>query len=257
MSELADALRQGDLRVVGRLADASNLTLLCEVPVGEVTRRCVYKPRSGERPLWDFPEGTLGRREVLTAAAARCFSWDLVPTTVWRVDGPAGEGMCQEWIDQAGEPPVGLFPEGEVPAGWRTVAEGRTADDELVVLAHEDGADVRRITILDDLVNNADRKGGHLLRRAGGRLAGIDHGVSFHADPKLRTVLWGWAGDPVDPWLLDEVAAGRAAFLDLLASAPLAAGERAAARERLDRVLTDGTFPVPTGHWPALPWPPI
>ena len=257
MTELAEALEQGELEVVGRLAEASNLALLCEVTVGTERRRCIYKPQSGERPLWDFPGVVLGRREVLTAQVAACLGWDLVPRTVWREDGPLGPGMCQEWIDETGDAAVALFPEGQLPGGWRPVAEGRTGNDSLVVLAHEDSADLRRFVVLDELVNNADRKGGHLLRRADGRLAGVDHGLSFHPEPKLRTVLWGWAGDPIDPWLGDEIEAGRAAVTELLRAADLTAREVRAATRRLRRVLTEGTFPVPSGQWPALPWPPI
>ena len=254
---LAQALAQGELRVLGRLADASNLALLCEVDVAAQVRLCVYKPQSGERPLWDFPDVVLGRREVLTAAVAACFGWDVVPTTVWRSDGPRGAGMCQEWIEDPGPAPVRLFREGQVPDGWCGVAEGRSSADELVVLAHEDSADLRRIVVLDDLVNNADRKGGHVLRRGDGRLAGIDHGVSFHAQPKLRTVLWGWAGEPLDPWLVAELSAGHAAYERLLASAELSSEERRAARRRMARLMDEGTFAVPNDRWPALPWPPM
>lgn len=259
MIELARALAHGQLDVLGRLPDASNVALLCEVPLAGSVVRCIYKPVAGERPLWDFPGAVLAGREVLTAEVAACFGWDLVPVTVWREDGPAGSGMVQEWITGSGPAPVGLFPSTDVPEGWAEVAEGRTPQGELVVLAHEGSADLQRVALLDVLVNNGDRKGGHLLRRADGRLAAIDHGVSFHVEPKLRTVLWGWAGEPVDPVLLGELRAGRGAFAAALPTGPARLGgpEVDAALGRLDTLLATGEFPVPSGQWPALPWPPM
>jgi uncharacterized repeat protein (TIGR03843 family) len=257
--ELAQALALGELTVIGRLPDASNVALLCEVPLAGRPIRCIYKPAAGERPLWDFPGAVLAGREVLTAEAAACFGWDVVPVTVWRDEAPAGPGMVQEWIGEPGPPPVGLFASGQVPQGWVDVAEGRTPDGQTVVLAHESSRDLARVVLLDALVNNGDRKGGHLLRRPDGRLAAIDHGVSFHAEPKLRTVLWGWAGEAIDAALLDEVVAGRVAFAAALPTGPAALhpDEVAAALGRLEAILDSGAFPVPSGQWPALPWPPM
>ena len=260
MSPLAGALAHGELTVLGRLPDASNLALLCEVD-GEPGAqrqplRCIYKPASGERPLWDFPDATLAAREVLSAAAAAALGWDLVPATVWRPDGPAGPGMCQEWVERGGPDPVGLFPAGGVPAGWCVVAEGRTADDEEVRLAHADTADLQRLAVLDHLLNNADRKGGHVLRRADGRLAAIDHGLTFHAQPKLRTVLWGWAGQSLTPperadleRVLDEM--GRDETLATL----LTPAELDATRRRTHDLLDSGRMPLPSPARPAIPWP--
>ncbi len=257
--ELALALARGEMHVLGRLPDASNIAMLCEVPLGRGSVRCIYKPVAGERPLWDFPGAVLAGREVLVAEVAACFGWDVVPVTVWRDDAPAGPGMVQEWITDPGPAPVGLFPTGEVPAGWAEVAEGRTSDGQVVVLAHEGSGALRQVALLDALVNNGDRKGGHLLRRPDGRVAAIDHGVSFHAEPHLRTVLWGWAGESIEGDLLATVAAGREEFATALHSGParLGAREVAAALDRLDSVVATGTFPVPDGPWPALPWPPM
>lgn len=259
MIELARALADGELRVLGRLPDASNLALLCEVDVAGRPRRCIYKPVAGERPLWDFPGAALAAREVLTAVVSRALGWDLVPETTWRDEGPAGPGMCQEWVADTGVPPVGLFAAADMPPGWRAVAEGRAADGTAVVLAHEDSADLMRLALLDELVNNGDRKGGHVLRRADGRLAAIDHGVTFHAEAKLRTVLWGWAGDPVPEALLAEVARAADAVDRALATGlgGLTEHEVSAARARRADLLDRGTFPVPGGEWPALPWPPM
>jgi uncharacterized repeat protein (TIGR03843 family) len=262
VTSLERDLAAGALRVLGHLAGASNGAVLCEVQAATGPVRCVVKPRAGERPLWDFPGAVLGRREVLTARVAACFGWrTLIPTTVWRDDGPLGPGMCQEWVDAAPEgPPVGLFRVGSVPEGWRTVAEGTSAGDR-VQLAHEQSADLQRVVVLDAVANNADRKGGHVLRRVDGSLAAIDHGVTWHPEAKLRTVLWGWAGEPVPDWLLDELEAGACALRRLLArsqvDAELTADEVAAADQRLTWLLAQRTFPVPGPDRPPLPWPPM
>jgi uncharacterized repeat protein (TIGR03843 family) len=257
--ELARALAEGELHVLGRLPDASNLAMLCEVMLGDRPRRCIYKPAAGERPLWDFPGAVLAGREVLTAVVAHAFGWDLLPETTWRTDGPAGPGMCQEWIDRRADAPVGLFAGDAVPEGWCEVAEGRAPDGEPIVLAHADSDDLKRMVILDALVNNGDRKGGHVLRRPDGRIVGIDHGVTFHAEPKLRTVLWGWTGQPIPKWLVQEVQQGAESFEAALShgSARLSAAELAAAEARLADLLDSGCFPEPGPDWPALPWPPM
>lgn len=259
-------LATGDLHVLGRLSDASNLALLAEVATDAGPVRCIYKPVRGERPLWDFPDTALAAREVLCADLAAALSWDVVPATHWRKDGPLGPGMCQEWIEAVDSPPVGLFDEAEVPDGWRQIALGRTDEGGVVVLAHEDSPALQRLAVLDVLVNNGDRKGGHLLRRVDGRLAGIDHGVSFHVENKLRTVLWGWAGEPLPAALATELDAGANAFHDLVTlwgdAGPAGVGhlssrEVAAAHVRLDELLRRGTFPMPGPEWPTLPWPPM
>ena len=256
-----DVLAVAELHPLGRLAEASNLALVCEVEFGGERRRCVYKPVSGERPLWDFPDTALAAREVLTARLAQALGWDIVPATVWRTDGPLGPGMCQEWVDHAGLEWVTLAPAGEVPPGWLEVAEGTAADGRRLILAHCDDRDLQRVVLLDALANNADRKGGHLLRRPDGRLAAIDHGVTLHAEPKLRTVLWGWAGQPVPAELLDDVADGWTACAEVLAEEPagewISDTERSAFAARTESLLSDGTFPAPGSGWPTLPWPPL
>lgn len=268
MTSTARALAQGELVPVARLTQASNLALLAHVITDDGPLRCIYKPTAGERPLWDFPGAALAAREVLTAKAADCFGWNLIPTTIWRSDGPAGAGMCQEWVDALDDPPVNLFPVGEVPAGWSHVAEGLDAQGSTVILAHDSSPQMQRLVLLDAMVNNADRKGGHVLRRGDGSLAAIDHGVTFHAENKLRTVLWGWAGTQVPEPLMAEVEQGAAAFRELVhrwgrpgsavaGTAHLSVDEVAAATGRLDRLLANATFPLPADDWPALPWPPM
>ncbi len=259
----AAVLERGEVHVEGRLRAASNTTLLCTATLDGVSVRCVYKPRKGERPLWDFPTGTLGYREVAAFDVTRALAWDLVPTTIWRDDAPLGPGMCQAWRDTGEVDPVQVLSERDVPRGWRVVAEGEGMDGESVCLAHEDAEDLRRLSLFDLIANNTDRKGGHVLRDPGGRLAGIDHGLTFHVEDKVRTVLWGWAGEPLtsaERESLERFRRGPAADEIALAEAApgLARLSRAEVRsvlERLDHLLAGGAFPVPYGGWPALPWP--
>ena len=256
--ELENVLSLGDVAVEGRLWDSSNSAMRVECGTGEGLVRAVYKPRRGERPLWDFPTGTLGRREVATYVIDRALGWGLVPVTVWREDAPLGPGSLQMWVDVAQEdPPVDVVDAGSVPQGWHVVVEGEGARGDHVCLVHEESQPLRRVALLDALVNNADRKGGHVLRAAPGAVAGIDHGLTFHVEPKLRTVLWGWAGTPIGPAELADLSALAESWgpvaeqLDML----LTQTELVAARDRLLRLLREGEYPLPDGAWPELPWP--
>lgn len=254
---LAD-LANGPLRVEGRLRGASNATLRAQVqtPAGE--RTCVYKPVSGERALWDFPEWTITRRELAAYELARAAGWSFVPPTAWREDGPAGEGMCQLWIEQDADAcPVDVVRPRQVPDGWRAVLEAEDGAGTPVVLVHADDERLQRVAVFDVLANNADRKGGHVLADDSGIYWAIDHGVTFSVDDKLRTVLWGWAGEAIPVALLDEIAA----LADRLAEHYdpvdrwLADDEREALRHRVRDLLAAGRFPEPGGRWPAIPWP--
>jgi hypothetical protein len=236
----ADALRllrDGELTVVGRLLSASNATFFCMVSCGDSARpiaaSCVYKPIRGERPLYDFPDGTLACREVGAHAVSEASGWEIVPPTVMR-DGPFGEGMVQLWME---------VDESVDPA-------------ELVA---SDNPALRRIAVLDAVLNNADRKGGHLLPLPDGRIQGIDNGLCFAVEPKLRTVLWRWRGQALSAderavlaSLHDEVAGGLGEELRSLLSHP----EVAATSRRIDALLSAGALPRPDQYRPALPWPP-
>lgn len=260
-SAVADVLERGELTVLGRLIDASNATLLCRATLGDVTVECVYKPRAGERPLWDFPNGTLGFREVAAHAVARATGWDLVPTTVWRADGPHGPGMCQLWIDVADDAvAVDVVPGGEVPAGFLHVFDAEDQHGRAVSVVHRDHPALRRMAALDVVTNNADRKGGHILTDPLGVIRGVDHGICFNLDDKLRTVLWGFTGQDLG----DDVVAGLSRLRDWFEREGgdslgflLTTSEVERTRERLESLLTAGVFPSPGAGWPALPWPPI
>jgi len=229
-----DLLARGDLSVEGRLVDASNATLYCTVSLDGVSAGCVHKPVAGERPLWDFPDGTLAFREVAAYEVSAATGWDLVPPTVLR-DGPFGPGMAQLWVD---------------------VDESV----DLVALARSAHPDLRRMAVLDAVLNNADRKGGHLLPVPGGRVFGVDHGVCFAADDKLRTLLWQWRGQPLDDdatEVLRDLQAALDADLGRGLAGLLSRREVAAVRRRVARLLAAGVHPLPTGDWPAVPWPPF
>jgi hypothetical protein len=235
--DVATALRlltDGALDVEGRLVDASNATLYCQVELDGLAAACVYKPIAGERPLWDFPEGTLAHREVAAYAVSEALGWGIVPPTVMR-DGPFGPGMCQIWIDV-----------------------DETVD--LGVLARSDVPQLRRMAVFDAVVNNADRKGGHLLPTPEGHIFGVDHGVCFSVEDKLRTLLWGWRGRKLEPETLDVLRQLRTdldAALCHELSGLLSPPEVHATRRRVDRLLSTGKYPQPSDDWPAVPWPPF
>jgi hypothetical protein len=237
-----EILRDGEIEVVGRILGSSNnamfvtVTLPCPDP-GEPPRvlEAIHKPRIGERPLDDFPDGTLSRREVAAYLVSEASGWHVVPPTVLR-DGPFGEGMLQAFIEP--DPTV-----------------------DVIAWINEDDARLRRMAAFDAAVNNTDRKGGHILPVEGGRhVYGVDHGVCFSVTPKLRTVLWAWRGQRLLP---DELAGlGRirealggdlgAELRGLLSRAEVRATVR-----RVDDLLERGMFPLPSPTWPAIPWPPI
>ncbi|HEX6498111.1 MAG TPA: SCO1664 family protein [Micromonosporaceae bacterium] len=254
-------LREGTLELEGRLLDASNTTLRAEISLDGLTAHCVYKPVRGERPLWDFPTGTLAGREVSAYLVAQAGGWGLVPPTVLR-DGPLGPGACQLWIDEPDEPHplLGFVPFDAVPAGWRAVLDAEDTSGNPFVLAHADAPVLARMAVFDAVINNADRKGGHVLAGPGGAVYGVDHGVCFHVRNKLRTVLWGWIGEPLPDEARDMLHRVREALGGALGEAlaeHLTGAEVSSVGRRIDRLLAKGCFPEPSGDWPSVPWPPI
>ncbi|MGC0418690.1 SCO1664 family protein [Embleya sp. AB8] len=263
-----ELLRRGELTVRARLEDASNATLYCVATLDGVSLPCVWKPVAGERPLWDFPDGTLAGREVAAYEVSRALGWNIVPTTVFRDKGPYGAGMCQLWIDHKPaehEPePVAILPAVDPGPAWKPIAHVVVPDEhgkeQPALLVHAAGDVLRRIAVFDAVINNADRKGGHLLPGPDGHVYGIDHGVSFHVEDKLRTLLWGWAGEPLP-------AAARTALTALAAELTGALGTRlaelitpdevAATRERVRVLLAEDRLPKPDGRRHVIPWPPI
>ena len=255
---LSASLSGGDLEITGRLLQASNATFLAELNHGTEKVSCVYKPTEGERPLWDFPQRTLGLREVAAYEVSRIGGFDLVPVTVL-VDGPLGPGSLQVWVEEDEAQTsqlVDLVATTAVPSdGWFTSVEGLGADDQPVSVIHADRPDLRLLAVFDVVINNADRKGGHIIGSQG-RIFGVDHGVSFHTDNKLRTLLWGWAGSELTAAELAAVARVRdqaaAALRNLLSAQEIEALVR-----RADLLLSRRRLPRPHGAWPSIPWPPF
>jgi uncharacterized repeat protein (TIGR03843 family) len=223
-------LTKGELVVTGRLVDASNATLFASVTYEDRSMNAIYKPIAGERPLWDFPDGALAHREYAAFLVSEYLSLGLVPLTVLR-DGPYGDGMVQEWIDIDESIDLGSF-------------------------FSTDNPDLRAMALFDAIINNTDRKIGHLLPTVSGELFGCDHGVTFHEQDKLRTVLWQWAGDPLTDTelvLLKKLSTGLDFDLDL--SPYLTESEIGAIKNRISRLNTDSAMPQPNPNWPAVPWP--
>jgi uncharacterized repeat protein (TIGR03843 family) len=234
MAEALALLSAGDLEVLGRLPWSSNGTFLAQLRGGDADALVVYKPARGERPLWDFGRGTLARREVASFAVAQAMGLELIPPTILR-DGPAGEGAVQ------------LFVEHDPEDHYFTLRERGDLDPVFL-----------RFAAFDVVANNADRKAGHFLLAGDGHIWGIDHGLTFHVDPKLRTVVWEYAGTP----LPEEITDGLCRLLDALEHGELAAQLRGlldraeidALRDRTDHLLRLGAYPHPYVDYP-YPWP--
>jgi hypothetical protein len=231
-----DLLANGSLEVQGRLIVASNATLYCTVRDGDQEAACVYKPVAGERPLWDFPSGSLAGREVAAYIVSTAAGWHLVPPTVYR-DGPAGPGMCQLWI------------------------ESDETVDVIALARRIDHPALREMAVFDAVVNNADRKIGHLLPDRDGNLYGCDHGVCFGEDYKLRTVLWQWRGRSLPATAVAALHTLQRALTggDLCAELGrwLSADEVEATQQRVELLLEHRIHPFPPEDWPAVPWPPV
>ena len=226
-------MSEGTLTVTGRLVDASNATLFGTIADGEDEVRVIYKPVAGERPLWDFPDGNLAQREYAAFLVSEIGGWNLVPLTILR-DGPFGIGMVQQWIDI----------------------------DESVDLAlfyREDHQSLRAMALFDAVVNNTDRKIGHLIPSPDGKLFGCDHGVTFHEEDKLRTVLWQWASQKLSEQELEQLQKLRQSLIskEELFTSLISDIEFKALLGRVDRLLHEKTFPEPSDEWPAVPWPPF
>lgn len=237
VARVLEALAQGELSIEASMPYSSNYTLLTSVEHEGLRLLGIYKPRRGERPLWDFPRGTLYRREMAAYLVSEALDFGLVPPTVVR-DGPYGVGMLQ------------LFIENDEEA-------------HLFTMLKEGGYDatIRRLCAFDALINNADRKSGHALKSTGGRLWAIDHGICFHFEHKLRTVLWDFVGEPLPP----DVVAALCRFRTCLDSNDSVAqmlaellekAEYRALRRRLNQLIESGAFPKP-GPGPNVPWPPV
>lgn len=264
-------LTLGEFEVEGVLSDASNLSVRVVFtdangrPTGE---RGLYKPIRGEAPLRDFPDGTLGRREVAAYQVSAAGGWDLIPRTVMG-QGPLGPGSVQQWVDwesigrEPGQDLLEAFPAAQVPSGWLPVVHGEDETGRPVSVAHRDTPDLASMAVLDVVLNNADRKGAHLVRDATGHLWGFDHGLTLHAQDKLRTVLWGWAGQALPPADIERLHRLRRALRDgpgeegpgATIGALISQIEVTALTARVEHLLAVPRFPEPPPERYPLPWP--
>ena len=233
MSNVLEILTQGEIQISGRLVDASNATLFGTSNLKESAISIIYKPIAGERPLWDFPDGNLAQREVAAYLISEIGDFGVVPPTVLR-DGPFGSGMVQQWIDI----------------------------DESIDLAEfyrTDNNQLRMIALFDAVVNNTDRKIGHLLPINESKVFGCDHGVTFHEDDKLRTVLWQWAGKPLQQSEIEKLEGLENLIVEHREEIEnlISRKEFLALQARINRLLSANSFPLPSEEWPAVPWPPF
>ena len=230
LNSIEHVLTNGLLKVEGRFVDASNATLYAVVELEEQSLPVIYKPIAGERPLWDFPDGNLANRELATYLLSDALALHIVPFTILR-EGPFGPGMVQQWIDI-------------------------DKDIDVVDLANSGHPKIRQMALFDAVINNTDRKYGHILPTNSGEIYGCDHGVTFHEDPKLRTVIWQFASQGFTSLELDIL--NNAARIAGEVVAPfISTAETSALLARINELLESNTFPEPSEDWPPVPWPPF
>ena len=230
MSDVRKVISTGEVNVEGRFVDASNATLFSKCVSGETEVPVIYKPIAGERPLWDFPDGNLASREVAAYLLSEELGLHLIPFTILR-DGPFGPGMVQEWIE---------------------IDEAV----DIVDLAQGQHPSIRAMALFDAIINNTDRKYGHILPKNPDVIFGCDHGVTFHEDPKLRTVIWQFAGESFseeEKQIIQRASLVAASVLGQY----LTEREIEALNARVQELLEHGAFPEPSSDWPSIPWPPF
>ncbi|MFM7495825.1 MAG: SCO1664 family protein [Candidatus Nanopelagicus sp.] len=231
MNTSSETLSIGDIKVIGRLIDASNATLVGEIVSLNSSIKVIYKPIAGEKPLWDFQDGNLAFREYCAFLVSDLAGFNIVPATILR-DGPFGLGMVQQWI--------------EIDKTVNVVEFGQSEDSQL-----------RKLALFDSIINNTDRKYGHLLIDSDEKLFACDHGVSFHSQNKLRTVIWQFAGEKFTTEEKALLERTREIDFNGVFENYLTDIEISAFSDRINTLIASGTFPLPSDEWPAIPWPPV
>jgi len=233
---ILDLITHGTIDVEELVPWGSNYTFLVKIRDHTSEMMAVYKPSRGERPLWDFPDGTLAFREVASYQLSRALGWPNIPRTILR-EGPQGIGMVQEYVEMVDR-------------------------QHFFTLRDQHRDEMKRIAAFDAVINNTDRKGGHVLLGVDGKIWCIDHGVTFHEQPKLRTVIWDFMEQPIPTKIIQGLTSLRA---QLQSSDPLcesisrliAPREMKALRARIDDLIETKAYPKPPEDWPPVPWPPI
>ncbi|MCS7251486.1 MAG: SCO1664 family protein [Anaerolineae bacterium] len=229
-------LQEGEIQLLGLIPWGSNATFLVAVVYEDITGLAIYKPQRGEEPLWDFPHGTLCYREVAAYVVSEALGWGLVPPTVLRHVGPYGRGALQCYVEADPEEHYFTF----------------RCDPALQPI-------LMRLAVFDLITNNADRKAGHCLKDHSGRIWAIDHGICFHTEPKLRTVIWDYQGQTIPEDIVEEVRAFQQRLKSDVDLQETLAGllhpqEIKAMDERVVALLKCPVFPLP-GPWRSVPWP--
>lgn len=257
MVDKKELLLSGDIEIQGLIPESSNgaLKAVLRNDQGEVS--VIIKPSALIRPLWDFPALDLNNRELATFELSEKLNLNFVPISVKRNIPEIGECLIQEWIEEVENQLIIVRNETEIPKKYKKVINGYDELNKLVCLAHDNNEELRKIAIFDLIVNNADRKGGHILKDQYGKIWIIDHGVTWHHENKLRTILWGWIGDDLQNQDLALINMAKNEISNWIENRTsiLSNEELDAAIKRIEVVLEEGKFPEPSKEWPAIPWP--
>lgn len=252
-----DLLLSGEIEIEGLIPDSSNGALKVLVCNSEQNIHAIIKPEVSIRPLWDFPDIDLNNREYATYLLDRALGLHYVPETVMRNVKGIGNSLIQEWVEESDNDLIIVKSPEDIPKDYLKVLQGYDELNKLITLAHKDDRDLRNLCLFDLVINNADRKGGHLLLDADNKMWAIDHGVSWHQESKIRSVLWGWidvAFNDEDITLLENaknvLQTWKEQDFEYLSEI-----EIEQAIKRVNELLEINAFPQPGDQWPAVPWP--
>ena len=255
--EIQSLLSTGEIEIEGLIPDSTNGALKLLITKGDEQIAAIAKPDVSIRPLWDFPNMDLNKREYATFLFDRKLELGFVPETVIRDISGIGIALVQHWIRETENDLVIVQSPDNIPKSYLRVLQGYDELNKLITLAHKDDQDLRKLCLIDLIINNADRKGNHLITDGNNKMWAIDHGVSWHEEPKIRTVLWGWINQEFNDGDLDLLSLAKSTLEDWLANdfQYLENSEIECALERLDELVKNKRFPAPGSEWPAVPWP--
>ena len=255
--EIKSLLSIGEIEIEGLIPDSTNGALKLLITKGDEQIAAIAKPDVSIRPLWDFPKMDLNKREYATFLFDRKLELGFVPETVIRDISGIGNALVQHWIRESENDLIIVQSPDNIPKSYLRVLQGYDELNKLITLAHKDDQDLRKLCLIDLIINNADRKGNHLITDGNNKMWAIDHGVSWHEEPKIRTVLWGWINQEFNDGDLDLLSLAKSTLEDWLANdfQYLENSEIECALERLDELVKNKRFPAPGSEWPAVPWP--
>lgn len=255
--EIQSLLSTGEIEIEGLIPDSTNGALKLLITNGDEQIAAIAKPDVSIRPLWDFPNMDLNKREYATFLFDRKLELGFVPETVIRDISGIGNALVQHWIRETENDLIIVQSPDNIPKSYLRVLQGYDELNKLITLAHKDDQDLRKLCLIDLIINNADRKGNHLITDGNNKMWAIDHGVSWHEEPKIRTVLWGWINQEFNDGDMDLLTLAKSTLEDWLANdfQYLENSEIECALERLDELVKNKRFPAPGSEWPAVPWP--